>query len=52
MLAQADTLNESCRHMCMCAPCADTLAKGDQKKCPICRTALGQIISVFVSGTR
>lgn len=39
-----DTMILPCRHMCLCAECADVLRR-QTNKCPICRTAIDRLLT-------
>ena len=45
MDAKIDTVCVPCGHRCLCVECSDLIMK--QKKCPICRSNIDQIIKTY-----
>ena len=51
MTEQRDTTIMPCRHMCLCADCAEDL-RMRSNKCPICRTPAQSYLQIKVSERR
>ena len=43
------TINLPCMHACLCFHCAKVIGESEKKLCPVCRTPLGAIKTVFKS---
>jgi hypothetical protein len=49
MCEQRDTMVLPCRHMCLCAECAQAL-RLQTNKCPICRAAVESFLQIKIHG--